>query len=205
MRVRAYSACALAVLLAAAVGGAAPAAGASTPAVSRVASPAVRTVGLPSSGKHVTLAPKQRLRIALRTAVDGGYRWAVTTHPAASTVRIVSTHLTAYPHRPGTVGFPYHTDYLLQAVAPGTTTIRLVEREPGGRSDIAGRYSLTLRVSRPAAPKTSSHACTRTSSGSCIRGGEFCPSADFGNSGWDAQGRRYVCSGDPTHPHWETP
>jgi hypothetical protein len=49
------------------------------------------------------------------------------------------------------------------------------------------------------------HKCTRTSSGTCIRGGEFCPRADYGHNGWDAKGRRYVCKGNHTHPHWEKP
>jgi hypothetical protein len=49
------------------------------------------------------------------------------------------------------------------------------------------------------------HRCTHTSSGSCIRGGEFCPQADYGHSGWDAKGRRYVCKGNHTHPHWMKP
>ena len=49
------------------------------------------------------------------------------------------------------------------------------------------------------------HACTHTSSGSCIRGGQFCPQSSYGRSGWDAQGRRYVCKGDRTHPHWMVP
>jgi hypothetical protein len=49
------------------------------------------------------------------------------------------------------------------------------------------------------------HACTRTSSGSCIRGGEFCPKAKKGKSGWDAKGRRYVCRGAGSHPHWRKP
>ncbi len=49
------------------------------------------------------------------------------------------------------------------------------------------------------------HSCTRTSSGSCIRGGDFCPQASYGDNGWDAQGRRYVCKGDHTHPHWMLP
>lgn len=48
-----------------------------------------------------------------------------------------------------------------------------------------------------------SHACTRTSSGTCIRGGQFCPQAKYGKHGWDAQGRRYTCKGSHTHPHWE--
>jgi hypothetical protein len=49
------------------------------------------------------------------------------------------------------------------------------------------------------------HTCTRTSSGKCIRGGEFCPQAKYHKSGWDAKGRRYVCKGSHTHPHWEKP
>jgi hypothetical protein len=49
------------------------------------------------------------------------------------------------------------------------------------------------------------HACTRTSSGKCIKGGEFCPQAKFGHSGYDAKGRRYVCKGSHSHPHWMKP
>jgi hypothetical protein len=49
------------------------------------------------------------------------------------------------------------------------------------------------------------HACTKTSSGSCIRGGEFCPQASYGHSGWDARGHRYVCKGNHVHPHWMLP
>ena len=59
-------------------------------------------------------------------------------------------------------------------------------------------------------PKTTSpttapatHACTKTSSGSCIQGGEFCKQALYGQPGWNASGTRYTCTGDHTHPHWE--
>ena len=54
-----------------------------------------------------------------------------------------------------------------------------------------------------AAPTT--HACTQTSSGSCIQGGEFCPQASYGTYGYDADGTRYKCTGDAVHPHWEGP
>ena len=64
-------------------------------------------------------------------------------------------------------------------------------------------------VSTPAAASAQQHsavrACTKTSSGTCIRGGQFCPQASFGRSGWDAAGRRYVCKGDRSHPHWMRP
>lgn len=49
------------------------------------------------------------------------------------------------------------------------------------------------------------HPCTRTSSGTCIRGGQFCPQSKYGQNGWDAKGRRYVCKGDHQHPHWMKP
>jgi hypothetical protein len=49
------------------------------------------------------------------------------------------------------------------------------------------------------------HRCTHTSSGTCIRGGQFCPKAKYGQSGWDAYNRRYVCKGNHTHPHWMKP
>jgi hypothetical protein len=49
------------------------------------------------------------------------------------------------------------------------------------------------------------HACTQTSSGNCVRGGEFCPQASYGMTGWEADNRHYVCKGDHTHPHWELP
>jgi hypothetical protein len=70
---------------------------------------------------------------------------------------------------------------------------------------LAGLVSVpTAAGAAPASPSTH-HACTHTSSGSCIRGGQFCPQASYGHSGWDSHGRRYVCKGDHTHPHWMIP
>lgn len=53
------------------------------------------------------------------------------------------------------------------------------------------------------APALAKHPCTRTSSGACIRGGEFCKQSEYGHYGWDAKGRRYKCTGSHSHPHWE--
>jgi membrane protein involved in colicin uptake len=53
--------------------------------------------------------------------------------------------------------------------------------------------------------RSQTHACTQTSSGSCIQGGEFCKQSAYDQSGYDADGTRYVCKGDTTHPHWEVP
>ena len=51
-------------------------------------------------------------------------------------------------------------------------------------------------------PLTARVACTKTSSGTCIRGGQFCPQASYNKAGYDAYGRRYVCKGNRTHPRW---
>jgi curli biogenesis system outer membrane secretion channel CsgG len=68
---------------------------------------------------------------------------------------------------------------------------------------------VSVPTSSTAAPADASvqltHPCTRTSSHTCIRGGQFCPQASYGHSGWDARGRRYVCKGDHQHPHWMIP
>jgi hypothetical protein len=57
----------------------------------------------------------------------------------------------------------------------------------------------------PAHPTMATHACTRTSSGSCIRGGEFCKQSEYGQKGYAGDGRTYVCKGSRVHPHWEIP
>jgi hypothetical protein len=67
----------------------------------------------------------------------------------------------------------------------------------------------TLQIKTQAKAKTkpkpvASHPCTTTASGTCIKGGQFCPQAKYGQTGWDANGRSYVCTGDSTHPHWMT-
>jgi hypothetical protein len=60
------------------------------------------------------------------------------------------------------------------------------------------------RATTPVSAAPAQHGCTTTASGSCIRGGEFCPQADYGMTGYDADGTPYVCKGDSTHPHWES-
>ena len=67
---------------------------------------------------------------------------------------------------------------------------------------LAGLVSVPTTSQALAAPH---HGCTRTSSGSCIQGGQVCPQASYGHSGWDVRGRRYVCKGDHIHPHWMIP
>lgn len=44
-------------------------------------------------------------------------------------------------------------------------------------------------------------SCTRTNEDTCIQGGEFCRNSGEGTYGYDADGRRYLC----TSGHWEGP
>lgn len=55
------------------------------------------------------------------------------------------------------------------------------------------------------APASAKHACTKTSSGTCIKGGQFCPKKKYGNFGWDAKGKKWKCKGNHSHPHWMKP
>lgn len=68
-----------------------------------------------------------------------------------------------------------------------------------------GTATATPSTASDAASITHARGCTKTSSGTCIRGGQFCPRSKYGKSGWDARGRRYVCKGDRSHPHWMRP
>lgn len=102
------------------------------------------------------------------------------------------------------------------------STATAAAHAPTPTSAAAPSLKPTLRVASPALPQTTAPVvtrlapamtraaapvCTMTSSGSCIRGGEFCPRADDGQRGTDVEGRSYVCE-DKTHTgrdHWELP
>jgi hypothetical protein len=60
----------------------------------------------------------------------------------------------------------------------------------------------THAAGTPHAAVALKRSCTTTSSGSCIRGGQFCPRAKYGKVGYDAKGRAYKCKGSRSHPHW---
>ena len=64
---------------------------------------------------------------------------------------------------------------------------------------------VTASSSVAAEVHTAKHACTKTASGTCIKGGQFCPKKKYKKSGWDAKGRRYVCKGSRSHPRWLKP
>ncbi|MFT4262516.1 MAG: hypothetical protein QM572_03985 [Nocardioides sp.] len=57
---------------------------------------------------------------------------------------------------------------------------------------------LALLSPSPAHAALSTVSCTKTSTGTCIRGGQFCPSKSKGKYGYSSTGRRYKC----TKGHW---
>jgi hypothetical protein len=69
----------------------------------------------------------------------------------------------------------------------------------------AGPVVATTSADAATHASAAKHACTRTSSGKCIQGGQFCAQAKWHKSGWDSKGRRYVCKGNHSHPHWMKP
>lgn len=80
--------------------------------------------------------------------------------------------------------------------------------EASAKRKLKSAQALLAKQSKPktstkAPTTTTSHTCTKTSSGSCIQGGEFCKQALYGQTGYDGSGRKYTCTGDHVHPHWE--
>ena len=52
------------------------------------------------------------------------------------------------------------------------------------------------------AESASAATCTKTSTGTCIKGGQLCPKAKKNKVGHDAKGRRYVCKNSKGTLHW---
>ncbi|MCW2838803.1 MAG: hypothetical protein JWR55_286 [Aeromicrobium sp.] len=134
-----------------------------------------------SRGSHVTISSK-----TITVKKDGD---VIVDHEASARLKPGTYRVTI------SVAF---TTYRLDA--DGTKTFS----NPHHKSKT---QTLKLKVKAKAKKKEtdSDHACTTTSSGTCIQGGQFCPQAKYGESGWDADGRRYVCTGDSDHPHWMVP
>lgn len=110
-----------------------------------------RTVTLSTSGDRISVHKGNRLRLDLKTAYDGGYSWSFTQRPQKSVLRVVKKTLKPYPHPKGVVGYPYHTYYLLKPVGAGTTTVKLIERQPFDHKNVARHFTLTIHVPhRPA-------------------------------------------------------
>lgn len=86
----------------------------------------------------------------------------------------------------------------------GDHRLRALLEKQGQTLDVSPVVVVHVTAPKPVkTPAPVHHSCTRTSTGSCIRGGEFCKQSMYGQTGYDAGGRSWVCTGDHTHPHWE--
>jgi hypothetical protein len=114
------------------------------------------------------------------------WRWRLTIDPPEKT--FLRKHLKA-------CGWPKVTE-------PARPRISLVTVSPSPTPSTSPAPS-TTPTPTPTITPTGSHTCTLTSTGKCISAGEFCPQADYGQTGYDASGSPLVCTGDTTHPRWE--
>lgn len=153
--------------------------------------------------------PHVTLRVSAHTITTKG---AVTF--AASTAHAVPGEEVVLQTRGGSGwktwhAFAHHRGGHLRIgrFSSGTYRVRAVVEVPGQVLDVSNVVVLHVHAPAPVKPvhhvTQASHSCTRTSTGSCIRGGEFCPQASYGHTGYDAGGRAWTCTGDRTHPHWE--
>lgn len=107
-------------------------------------------------------------------------------------------------------------NHLHALVCAGTVPLRTAQRAIASNWYTAYHRYSAVSAARPTpspdpAPQPApvahttapSRGCTTTSSGSCIKGGQFCRQALYGQTGTDAMGRTYKCTGDASHPHWE--
>jgi hypothetical protein len=132
----------------------------------------------------------------------------VVARPFPRVPNVVGLDKTTAVHRIRSAGF--RVDTSRQTTTSGADRVVLSQspsgharKRPGGTVHLVVS-DLHVHAAPPVSkPPTRHHTCTTTSSGSCIQGGEFCPQADYGLAGYDADGRRYICTGDNTHPHWE--
>ena len=106
---------------------------------------------------------------------------------------------------------------LHELICDGSLTLRTAQQAIASNWWAAYRKYLTAPAGpaaeapapTPTPPRTGGpsppvqRSCTTSSSGTCIRGGGFCPKARYGMTGYDGGGRAYRCTGDSAHPHWE--
>jgi hypothetical protein len=98
-----------------------------------------------------------------------------------------------------------HERYTIKAADQGKTLSLNVTAHRAGYATGTVTVRSTKVAAAPVPPTVTAPVqtppCTRTDSGTCIQGGEFCRDSDEGTYGYDANGRRYYC----TNGHWEGP
>lgn len=158
---------------------------------------------------QATAAP----RVKLTTSAHAVKTTGSFTVTARTVHRVPGTDVVLQEKKPSgwraVSSFPHHAGGRLHWSHPskGVHRLRAVLEKQGSVLDVSTvvTVSVTAPVKHTAPTHTAStgHTCTRTSTGSCIQGGEFCQQAMYGQVGYDGSGRSWRCTGDHTHPHWE--
>jgi len=180
--------------------------------VAVVATGAFALVPLALSGSaQAASAPQVKLKTSAHTVSTSRpfTLTAKTAHKVPGTKVVLQQKVGGSWQRLGR--FPYHAGGRLKLhAAKGDYRLRAMLKEHGRTLDVSPVVVIHVTAPKPHASAGSaehtapaSHSCTRTSTGSCIQGGEFCQQSMYGQTGYDGGGRSWVCTGDTTHPHWE--
>lgn len=167
---------------------------------------ALAAMALQAGPAQAAKAPQVTLKASAHTVLTTG-RFSVlatTAHPVSGTKVLLQRQTATGWHKAGT--FPHHRGGRLFWSKPARGTLHLRAELLRGGQVLDVSPVVTVRVTAPVKHTTTTstgHSCTRTSTGGCIRGGEFCAQAMYGHTGYDASGRSWECTGDSTHPHWE--
>ncbi|MFL6059812.1 MAG: protease inhibitor I42 family protein [Marmoricola sp.] len=96
-----------------------------------------------ASGRTVTVAVGERVKVDLRASSGTAYRWVVVKGKHAAPFKIVSRR--TYSGASGIPGAPYHTVWTLKGRAVGYATFKVVLRSVVD-GNVARRFTLHLHV-----------------------------------------------------------
>jgi hypothetical protein len=158
-----------------------------------------------SGAAQAAKAPQVTLKTSVHTVLTTGKFTvhATTAHPVRATKVVLQRQAGRTWRNAGT--FPHHRGGRLHWSRPPVGDLRLRAEVllQGQVLDISPVVVVHVKAPAKHTVQPTSHSCTRTSTGSCIRGGEFCKQSMYGQTGYDGSGRAWRCTGDHTHPHWE--
>jgi predicted secreted protein len=98
-----------------------------------------------ASGKTITLAKGDLLRVTLTENPSTGYGRRLARKPAAAILGLRANHFEAGPQDPGEVGVPGTRIFKWRALKAGTTSLRIGNYPPGAKKP-SSNFRLTVRV-----------------------------------------------------------
>jgi inhibitor of cysteine peptidase len=105
------------------------------------------TLGLTKrdSGRTLYLRKGDVVQVTLAENQSTPYRWAFTTHPSRSVLRLTKSVYIPSPAPAGVVGRGGHQVFKFKAVGSGTTALKLVLRYIANPKKVASTFSLQVR------------------------------------------------------------